>query len=376
MATDPKIDEVQGIALMTKDTAGRLSEKQRVDYGEEIRSLLKWLLSAGKDPERLKGYAQSTVYTSTNHIDVWARWVWDEEGYTSTFTHDHADDYLFHLGTQTDYSDYYLASIFKTLKRYFKWQVHERNGTEWEPQYSFNDPSSTKPQDYLSIEERERLRDAALDYRGVPHYKSLNPQERSRWKAHLAVRFEKPKSEITPDDFERANGWKFTSLVWVSLDVGLRPVEVERAKTSWFQVEDRENPKVVIPADDSTKNTEYWDVPLTRKTGEAVKRWLKEREAYPKYDDSDVMWLTRESNPYASSSLRYLLIQLCEEARIEVEDRRMSWYAIRHSVGTHLAQTKDLKHAQRVLRHKRTETTMKYNHPNEDQIRDGQGKIG
>lgn len=376
MTDDLSIDKVQGIPLMTKDTAERLSEKQRVDYGEEIRSLLNWLLQAGKSPKRLKGYANSTVYTSANHIDVWARWVWDERGYTSTFSHEDADDYLFYLGTQTDFSDYYLSSIFKSLKRYFKWQTHERNGKEWEPQYSFNDPSSTKPQDFLSIEERKRLRDAALDYKGIPHYKSLNPEERSRWKAQLAMRFEKPKSEITPADFDRANGWKFTSLVWVSLDVGLRPVEVERAKTSWFKIDDCDNPKVVIPADDSTKNTEYWDVPLTRKTGEAVKRWINEREAYPKYDDSEAMWLTRESNPYSSSSLRHLLIQLCEEAGIETENRRMSWYAIRHSVGTHLAQKQDLKYAQRVLRHKRTETTMKYNHPSEDQIRDGQDRIG
>lgn len=376
MTDDPSIDKVQGIPLMTKDTAKRLSEKQKVDYGEEMRSMLKWLLMAGKDPKGLTGYAQSTIYTSANHIDVWARWVWDEEGYTSTFTHENADDYLFHLGAKTDYSDYYLSSIFKTLKRYFKWQIHKRNGTEWEPRYSFNDPSSTKPQDYLSVEERERLREAALDYKGVPHYKSLSPEERSRWKAHLATRFEKPKSEILPADFERANGWKFTSLVWVSLDVGLRPIEVERSETTWFKVDDSENPKVVIPADDSTKNTEHWDVPLTRKTGEAVKHWLDERGTYPKYDDSEAMWLTRESNPYAASSLRHLLIQLCEEAGIETENRRMSWYSIRHSVGTALAQEKDLKHAQRVLRHKRTETTMKYNHPSEDQIRDGQDKIG
>lgn len=376
MTDNPSIDKVQGIPLMTQDTEERLSEKQRVDYGEEMRSLLKWLLTAGKNPERLKGYAQSTIYTSANHIDVWARWVWDEERYTSTFTHDNADDYLFYLGTQTDFSDYYLSSILKSLKRYFKWQVHERNGTEWKPRYSFTDPSSTKPQDYLSIEERQRLRDTALDYKGVPHYKSLNPEERSRWKAHLAIRFEKPKSKITPADFKRANSWKFTSLVWVSLDVGLRPVEVERAKTSWFQVDDIENPKIAIPADDSTKNTEHWDVPLTRKTGEAVKHWLEERKAYPKYDDADAMWLTRESNPYSSSSLRYLLIQLCEEAGIKTENRRMSWYSIRHSVGTHLSQQKDLKYAQRVLRHKRTETTMKYNHPNEDQIREGQNRIG
>lgn len=369
-------DDIQGIPLMTEETADRLSEKERVDYGEEKRSLLTWLLGAGKHPKSLIGYAEGTIRVSANHFDTWARWVWNQEGYTSTLTTQHADDFLFYLGTQTDFSGYYKASIFTSLKRYFKWRAHERNGDEWDPKYTFSDPSSTKPRDHLSVEERQRIRDAALDYRGVPHYKSLTPEERSRVKAHLASRFSKPKSEVTPDDFKRANGWKFTSLVWVSLDIGLRPAEVERSKTNWFQVADPENPKVVIPADDSTKNTEHWDVPLTQKTGQAVRRWLKERNAYPKYDGNDAMWLTREGNPYSSSSLRYLLIQLCEKAGIETENRRMSWYAIRHSVGTHISSKKDLKHAQRILRHKRTQTTMKYNHPSEDDIRDGQNRIG
>jgi len=70
MTDEEEIDKIQGIPRMTKETARRLSEKQRVDYGEELRSLLKWPLSAGKDPNSLIEYAQSTIYTSANQDQI------------------------------------------------------------------------------------------------------------------------------------------------------------------------------------------------------------------------------------------------------------------------------------------------------------------
>jgi len=44
---------------------------------------------------------------------------------------------------------------------------------------------------------------------------------------------DKPFSKVCREDWEKIDGWKIPSLVWTSLDTGLRPVEVGRAQTSW-----------------------------------------------------------------------------------------------------------------------------------------------
>lgn len=51
-------------------------------------------------------------------------------------------------------------------------------------------------------------------------------------------------------------------------------------------------------------------------------------------DDTDALWLTTHGNPYGSKSLGRLLKRLCEKADIRTENRELSFYAIRHSVGT------------------------------------------
>lgn len=376
MSTEsPADDTIEGIPLVPEPTVKQLNEKQILLYAEDRRGLISWLLDEGKHPQQLAGYATETTRVTAAHIDKWARWVWNNKGFRAEFTHDDADDYLRFVGTNSEFSDYYRTAILRSLKRYHKWRVHQRTGTEWEPEYKFTDPADNSPKEYFSVEERSAIRTAAMEYGSVPHYKSLSPSERDRWKAYLAQRFQKQKREVEPDDWRRANGWKFTSLVWVSLDVGLRPAEVERCKTSWFEV-DQEKPKIEIPGERGTKNTETAKIPLSEKTGNAVAQWLEEREAYPKYDDTDKTWLTREGNPYGTTALRDLLVRLCESAGIKTEGRKITWYAIRHSVGTNLTQAKSLNHAQEVLRHKRPETTMKYNHPDDDDIRDGQNQIG
>lgn len=120
--------------------------------------------------------------------------------------------------------------------------------------------------------------------------------------------------EVGPEEFERANGFKYPSLVYTSLDAGLRPIEVGRAKTYWI---DLDNAALHIPADESSKNEDNWSVSLRRETAEYLARWLEERQMYEKYDDTDALWLTRHGNPYKSSALKYLLDQLCEIASIE-----------------------------------------------------------
>jgi len=93
-----------------------------------------------------------------------------------------------------------------------------------------------------------------------------------------------------------------------------------------------------------------------------LEKWLEERERYPEYADVDNIWLTLPGNPYSSSSLKNILIDLCDIAGIETENRKMSWYSIRHSTGTYMTHLEDLGATRDQLRHKSKETTMKYDH--------------
>jgi integrase len=106
-----------------------------------------------------------------------------------------------------------------------------------EPEIPFSEDTDNQPKDYLTKEERTKIREAALEYGSIPAYNTVTPEERSRWKGYLAQRFGKSKSEIGLEDWERANGWKIPGLVWVSLDCGLRPIEVERATVDWIDLD-------------------------------------------------------------------------------------------------------------------------------------------
>jgi integrase len=173
---------------------------------------------------------------------------------------------------------------------------------------------TTQPRDYLTREERTRIREAALEYGSVPGYNDLSPEARDRWKAYLAQRLEKPKSEVVPADWGRVNGWKISSLTWASLDTGLRPIEVERAVTDWVDVD---NSVLRIPKEQSAKVRGNWTVSLQERTADMLDRWLDQRDTRAKYDDADALWLTREGNPYGSSALIYVLGRLCDIAGIE-----------------------------------------------------------
>jgi integrase len=63
--------------------------------------------------------------------------------------------------------------------------------------------------------------------------------------------------------------------VTVDRFVAATPVEVERARTSWV---DTENRLIAIPARESAKNEEHWRVSITDRTADALNRWLVERE--------------------------------------------------------------------------------------------------
>jgi integrase len=274
----------------------------------------------------------------------------------------------------SDKSQDHKANTMKTLKMLFRWRAWEFGEEKWEPESTFsNDSSTTNPKDYLTVEERQKVREAALQYGSVPSYTTLSPEERDKWKAHLAQRFGKSKDDIGREDFDNANGWKYPSLVWTALDTGLRPIEVERATVRWV---DTENRVLRIPKDESSKNTDNWVVSLSDRTASALERWLAERKQYQKYAESDKLWLTRYGNPYESHSLNHVLERVCEIAGISTENRDLSWYSIRHSVGTFMAREEGLAAAQEQLRHKCSETTLRYDHAPTEDRRDALNRMG
>ncbi|GAB3680496.1 hypothetical protein GCM10028857_03290 [Salinarchaeum chitinilyticum] len=361
------------VTVVSEPAEEFLNQKQLLDYRSEREDCLSWLLAFGKAPEKGEGYAVGTVNPRASRMDQFYRWVWrSEDGYTAHLDTDHADDWMRHLA-QEDSSSTHKTNCQKAVKMLFKWWSHERGGGSWDPEITFSQNDRSRPADYLTREERRLIRDAALEYGTVPEYSNLSPAERDRWKQYLAQRLEMKKDEITPEDWEKANSWKIPSLVWCSLDAGLRPVEVERATVAWA---DPENCVLRIPRSDSAKSRESWIVSLKTRTAKMLARWLEERAQYPKYDDTDALWLTREANPYTSQSLRYLLHRLCEIADIETENRRMSWYSIRHSVGTYLTREEDLAATQTQLRHKSPESTMIYDHAAPEDRRDALDRMG
>lgn len=358
-------EELQGIKLVPEPSREILSERQQLDYADHRKTLIEWLLVFGKNPAQAEGYARATINNTAQRLDRFYRWAWDEfDGYTTHITHDHANGYMKDLARR-DEGNYSRNNTQSALKRLFKWRKHERGGELWDPEIVFTEPSGTgEPRDYLTREERSKIRQAALEYGSLPAYNNLSTHERDEWKAYLSQRFSKPKSEVTPEDWDRANSWKFPSLVWVSLDAGLRPIEVERARVSWVDVD---NAVLRIPRRESSKNDGNWTVSLQERTAKALERWLEERDRYDRYDDTDKLWLTRFGNPYQTKALRQVLKRLFEIAGIPAENRKVSWYMIRHSVGTYMAREEGLAAARAQLRHKSVRTTARYdNAPPED----------
>ena len=141
------------------------------------------------------------------------------------------------------------------------------------------------------------------------------------------------------------------------MDAGLRPKEVRGAKTSWL---DLENGMLRIPKDESTKNTDNWHIALSDRTANILRKWLSERESYDKYQGMEALRLTKYGKPYGRSSLNRLLKKLCEEADIPVKHRDMSWYSIRHSVGTQMSRDKGPAAVQQQLRQKSYEMAVRY----------------
>jgi hypothetical protein len=200
--------------LTPSKSESRLNNRELEMYREHRRKLLTWMLNKGRAPEMNVGYAEEIVENRSYRLDMFYRWVWDiEDGYTENITISHANAFMKYLQPQS-YSQAYKAAYQKSIHTLFRWQKHAlTKNVDRQPTLHFYDsavPSSVEP---LTHDERQALREAVLDHESVPHYNSLSPKQRDRWKSYLAQRFQKPKPEVSKEDFERANSWKWPSLI-------------------------------------------------------------------------------------------------------------------------------------------------------------------
>lgn len=361
--------------LVPADSSQMLNEKEEFDYETNREDLARWLLLEGKDPRDVEGYSTETAKRTMYRVAYFERFVWElEETYIPFPTSDHADRYMEALA-YSEFSNSHKHCSQHSIKRYFKWRHHQHGEELWEPDRSFSVSNSQKPQDYLTIQERAKIRRAALNYGSFISYNSVrgDPERRERLAPYVAEKVEKPIDMLSMNDWDGISSWKFTSMVWASLDAGLRPTEVEHAKVSWVDVE---NCALRIPKDESAKNRENWIVSIREKTAGALENWLHEREHRPQYDETDALWLTRRGNPYQSRQLGRLIRTLCDDAGIDYANRSMNWYSIRHSVGTFMTREEDLAATQEQLRHKRPETTMKYDGTPLDSRQDALDRMG
>lgn len=351
---DDRLEEHTGqsIIIVPEDNQQELTDKEHLDYYEYRGSFLTWLLKLGKNPEKAKGYSPYSVYNTGYRTAEFDRWAWERHGgYSVPPTQEDATQFMEEVALSS-VSESTKGKKLEALLRYSKWLQDRFGEDEWEFSWNFNSSGGNhQPQDFLSIRERRAVRQAALSMDGNPAY-----------------------GVEDKDALDTNHGsWKFTSLVWTSLDAALRPVEVGKARTYWI---DTENRVLRIPKAESSKNEGNWTVSLTRRTAYALKAWLEERANHPRYEDTDRVWLTREGNPYKAKELRRILHRLCETAGIPTENRQMSWYTIRHSVGTHMTKERDLAATKAQLRHKSSHTTMKYDQVPVEDRRDALDRMG
>lgn len=320
--------------LVPESNREQLNEQQLTDYGELRLKFVKWLRERAKDPEKMEGYSDYTAYETAYKCARFDRWVWSEVGrYTHPPTADLADQYIADVVVYRDVSNSTKGKTEEALARYFRWLEATTHADEWDHEQRFRSGGDDAPRDYLTRRERRLVREAALDI---------------------------------------SDGWKIASIVCVSLDAALRPVEVQRARTEWVDIV---NAMFRIPKADSSKNKDNWRTSLTTRSATVLDHWLDEREDIEKYDDTDALWLSREGTTYGSRSLARLLRKLCEQAGIESRGRSLTWYSLRHSTGTYLTHERDLAATKAQLRHQSAQTTLKYDQVPPEQRRDALDQI-
>jgi len=306
------------------------------EFEDEMQEFWAWLLACGADIDEEEGQTESTAKNNIQRVGRILPIIWEEfDGYTLAIQPGMADWFVDQLDDDEitkengePYADSAKRKEVCALLAYTRFRWDQRTGEAWEPDKMFGAYGQGSPiADPVSPDERAKIREASLEYKTVKAYSNCTPEERDRYKQYLAHRLGKPKDEITKADWEQVNrSWKVPALVGLALDIGLRPEEVARAKVGWLKLSGH---KIEIPQDEAVKNDDGRVNSITDRTKRALERWKQQRKTRPKYDDTDLLFLTQVGNPYSSRSLGNLLRGVMDEAEIDYSDRDISWYSLR-----------------------------------------------
>jgi len=352
------------VSKKTIDHLENYSEMVQEDYKQFKIDFLQWLITEGKDTYREEGFAESTVKTTHYKIDESYRWQWEHtERFTKEFPQDQAEELLDILMRKSPHPDSYVHIFEKALRRLFKYfrEARNRDIPEWEHDIPVEpNRGSTKSKhikDRLYADEMARLYEAAIQEYSIKSYWNVDPDERQELKRMIAQQQGITMDEIGPEEFKKASSWKYPAIISTTADLGLRPIEVGKMKKSWLSLSQNQ---ISIPAEGSTKNEEAWHCEISSKSKTALKHWLQERQSYHKYDDTDILWLTKYGNQYGAGSLNRVLQKLIERVGINTENRKISYYSFRHGAASIWTENEGIAKAAQQLRHSNLETTRQY----------------
>ena len=350
------------VSQRSEEDLGSFGMNMIDDYRDFKHELLSWLAHYGKHPEKREGLADSTLESTHYKLETAFRWLWQhEDQYSTKLTPDHADKFIRVLNQSKGMIDSTVLHHAKDIKRLFKFYNHARGKDyQWDVEIELSQSNGGDERDYFRRSAFDPLYQAALEYSSIKSYHSVTPEERDQLKIFVSQRLGIPKEKVGPEEFKQANSWKYPSIMATTLDTGLRPIEVGRAKVSWVNLQDEE---LNIPKDESTKNDAIWNCSIKGRTAKTLERWLNERASLTKYDDRDELWLTQKATQYGSKSCNALLNRVIENGDVPIADHKdVTWYSIRHGVATYWANHVGPHHASEQLRHKSLNTTMKYLH--------------
>lgn len=349
--------------VVAEDQLQRLNARQRMIYNAVLSRFSTYLIEEGKNPVKGLGYAENSVPIRLSRFHRAVKYIWDIEEVMTDFTTEHADTVVSDLNADEfrqengeRYSESTKRKFNDVLKNWFQFR-----NVDWEPDITFTDIPSPHHADPFTKTELVDLWQTTLEYKTIPSYNNLTPENRDRWKCHIAQELGKPKEDVVPADWDTLNrDWTVPSLIRTAREAGWRPDLIGRLSVDWYNQETR---TVEIPAGESPKNDAPWNVELSEEAGFALEKFVDQRDTMEKYDGRTVLWLNREGNPYDSGSLNNLLANLIEEAGIKPRNRKLVWYSFRHSIGTYVYEEfKDLEIVAERLRQKSTDSASRYVH--------------
>ncbi|NHX38730.1 MULTISPECIES: site-specific integrase [Haloarcula] len=367
---DEEIDlPIPPVARDTESALENYSPMIQQDYERFKIDLLRWLLNEGKDTYRREGFAESTVKTTHYKVEEAYRWLWETEGeFTKEITPHQATELLDQLMRNSPHPDSYVHTFEKCIRRLFKFFREQKNREveEWEhdipiePSRGSDDKEHTKDRFYP--EEMNRLYEVSLDEYSIKSYWAAEPEERAELKRFIAQQQGVKLGEVDEEHFKEASSWKYPSIIAVSADLGLRPIEVGKMKVDWLNLPQN---TINVPASESTKNKESWACEISSKSRNALENWMQERQSYEQYDNSPYLWLTKYGNQYKSRSLNKVLNTLMERANLDEGNRTLSYYSFRHGAASIWTEKEGIAKAAEQVRHSNLSTTKKYLRTNE-----------